>query len=311
MDRGIDASVELSLELDRLGEHDPIARRAPRDRSLYRFLSTGLGHYDPTTRASYTALTDALIERLGIWWSPDTYQRIPVLTPWCIRDRSSRYDQGPESWGAPRADGYLRDDNSIIKKLPLPVTVTAPDGHPYAGRRPWRGFTACHVWGLDIDGRPSGTDPWLYSFVPNLVWLPTAIAPLTDRQGSRVQGMLMRTALHLYAKPPTSTLIEAYTRYAWSRLPAPSPEGGALRGADLAKFTPDSAFLRRRIAYLDRIISGADSVLATGRLNRKVICTRYTTGFPLLDHMDIEAFRQALSEYRGALVMAPSDTNIT
>lgn len=305
MDRGIDASVELSVELDRLGESHPLALQAPRDRSLYKFLAMGMDHPQTETRASYTALTETLIERLGIWWSPSTYQRMPVLTPWCIRDRSARYDQGPESWGAPRADGYLRDDNSIIKKLPLSVTVEAPEGHPYAGRRPWRGFTACHVWGTDVDGHPSGADPWLYSFVPNLVWLPTAIAPLSDRQGSRVQMMLMQTALYLYAAAPMRPLIEEYSKYAWSRLPAPLPEFGALRADHLAQFTPDAAFYRRRIAYLDQFISGASSVLTTGQLTRKVICTRYTTGFPALDREHIAAFRSALSDYRDALVGEP------
>lgn len=304
-DRGIDANVELAAELDRLGEQHPLARVAPRDRSLYGFLSAGLRDSEPTTRAAAGALTDRLIERLGIWWSPETYQRMPILTPWCIRDRSVRYDQGPESWGAPRADGYLRDDNSIIKKLPLPVTVEAPEGHPYAGRRPWRGFTSCHVWGLDVDGRPSGADPWLYSFVPNLVWLPTAIAPLTDRQGSRVQMMLMQTALYLYAAAPMRPLIEEYSKYAWSRLPAPLPEFGALRADHLAQFTPDAAFYRRRIAYLDQFISGAGSVLATGSLTRKVVCTRYTTGLPLLDREHIAAFGTALGDYRDALVGDP------
>lgn len=79
----------------------------------------------------FAALTEHLLARLGIWWSPAAYRRLPVMTPWCVRDRSCRYDQGPEAWGAPREDGYLRDDNSIIKKLPLPVIVAAPIVHPY------------------------------------------------------------------------------------------------------------------------------------------------------------------------------------
>lgn len=139
-------------------------------------------------------LAERLLTRLGIWWSADAYGVMPVMTPWCVRDRSCRYDQGPEAWGAPRADGFLRDDNSIIKKLPLPVRVSAPNGHPYDGRRPWRGFTACHIWRELPGGRIAGENPWLYSFMPNLVWLPSWIAPLTDRQNSHIQQLLQQAS---------------------------------------------------------------------------------------------------------------------
>ena len=106
------------------------------------------------------------------------------------RDRSARHDNGPEMWRAPRSDGYLRDDNSIIKKLPRPLAVDSPVGHPYSKRRAWRGFMACHLWSDLPDGALAGADPWLYSFPPNLVWLHMPIARLSDIRGGAIQMLL-------------------------------------------------------------------------------------------------------------------------
>ncbi|WP_428342371.1 hypothetical protein [Mycobacterium sp.] len=189
--KGVDATVEIIAELNRLSVTSTVASEAPRSTALYRYLADGM---KAETNDEFLAVTYDLILRLGVWWSAEAYARLPLLTPWCVRDRSCRYDHGPESWGAPRIDGYLRDDNSIIKKLPLSSAISAPQGHPYDGQRPWRGFTACHIW-RDLPGaQVAGEDPWLYSFVPNLVWLPSWLAPLTDRQGSVIQQILQRTS---------------------------------------------------------------------------------------------------------------------
>src|SRR4051812_43918446 len=118
MSKGIDGAVELIAELDRLSATSSVAASAPRGPALYRYLADGLSAQAglrPAGRDEFKDLTGQLLARLGIWWSPEAYRLLPVMTPWCVRDRSCRYDQGPESWGAPREDGYLRDDNSIIK----------------------------------------------------------------------------------------------------------------------------------------------------------------------------------------------------
>lgn len=212
---GIDGAVELAAELNRLSAGSPVAARAPRSKALYRYLAEGLenplGAFGGSA-AEFQALTQHLLTRLGIWWSAESYGLMPVMIPWCVRDRSCRWDQGPESWGAPRDDGFLRDDNSIIKKLPLPVTVAGPEEHPYTGRKPWRGFTACHIWRDLGSGMVAGEDPWLYSFMPNLVWLPSWLAPLTDRQGSQAQALLQRLSYDRYRTAPVAATVAAYAR---------------------------------------------------------------------------------------------------
>lgn len=296
MTQGVDGAVELAAELDRLSVSRGVAANAPRSSGLYRYLSDGMqgSHAD-----EFSQLTIDLIERLGIWWSPEVYVRLPVIVPWCIRDRTCRYDQGPESWGAPRSDGYLRDDNSIIKKLPLSLRISGPGTSPYTGHKPWRGFTACHIWRDLPDGTFAGADPWLYSFVPNLIWLPSWLAPLTDRQGGDVQALLQRTSIALFGDVEVPDPISAYIAEAWEKLPAPSP-GVLLDRAQLQKFEPVPTFFSRRLAYVDNFVRGCDEVLEGRPLSRKLICTRYTEGLPSLKREDTLRFRNEMDRYRRA-----------
>ena len=297
---GVDAQVELVRELDRLSETDTIARDAPRNKAIYNYLNLGIKSPEGE---QYLAVTTELLVRLGVWWSTAAYSRMPVMTPWCVRDRTCRYDQGPEAWGSPRSDGYMRDDNSIIKKLPLSVQIVAPTGHPLNNRRPWRGFTACHIWRELPGGTVAGIDPWLYSFMPNLVWLPTWLAPLSDRHGSPVQEILQRTSIQIFRDRVVSPSLEKITRRAWEILPSP-PEGPALQTDRLAFFEPDEKFFNRRIAYLDRVVAGCTSVMTAGTLKSKLICSRYTAGLPLLEAAALSGFRDAMSSYRTALTEA-------
>lgn len=297
---GVDAAVELATELDRLSEVNAIARGAPRSKAIYLYLAQGM---KGPAEEQFVDLTSELFVNLGVWWSPAAYRRLPVMTPWCVRDRTCRYDQGPESWGAPRIDGYMRDDNSIIKKLPLSARIAAPVGHPYGGRKPWRGFTACHIWRELPDGTLAGADPWLYSFMPNLVWLPSWLAPLSDRHESHAQELLQRTSMEVFRNVAVPSPLDVYTESAWEKLPPP-PAGPALPRSQLAFFEPDDSFFARRIAYLTKVMAGCASVLDTGALRSKVICSRYTAGLPLLEPAAVKEFHEAITTYRTAVTAA-------
>jgi hypothetical protein len=297
MTKGVDGAVKLVAELDRRSNSSFVASNAPRSPALYRYLSDGMSSGPDSEE--FTHLTLDLIQDLGIWWSPEVYSVLPVIVPWCIRDRTCRYDQGPESWGSPRSDGYLRDDNSIIKKLPLSLTISGPEGSPYRGRKPWRGFTACHIWRDLPSGDNAGADPWLYSFVPNLIWLPSWLAPLTDRQGSDVQAVLQRTSTAFYRDVEVPDLVSSYVDTAWRKLPAPTP-GFSLMTQRLQTFEPVSPFFRRRLTYLQNFVDGCDEVLGGRSVSRKLICARYTEGLPTLDHDAVRQFRNSMDDYRRA-----------
>lgn len=300
--KGIDGDVALTDELDRLSEISMVAKFAPRGPGLSRYLSQGFRSEEQSGQhdGPYWRLTRHLLQRLSIWWSIEGYVALPTMTPWCIRDRSARYDQGPESWGAPRADGYFRDDNSIIKKLPLGLRVESPDNTDYNGRKPWRGFTACHIWRELEGGTIGGVDPWIYSFMPNLVWLPRPLAGLTDYH-TRVQDLLKRTSFEIYADVTVKGPL-AHAEYAWGLLtPTALATGETLDTSSLASFSVDPAFVRRRVAYLDKIIAGLDRLLAREPLQTKIICSRYTDGLPTLNHQALREFRSAMSEYRDSV----------
>lgn len=294
---GVDAAVELRNELERLSEMSVVARNAPRSKAIYTYLAQGLK--GPQTQ-EFADLTSELFVRLGVWWSPKAYSRLPVITPWCVRDRTCRYDHGPESWGAPRADGYMRDDNSIIKKLPLSTLIVAPQGHPYADRKPWRGFTACHIWHELPTNTLAGADPWLYSFMPNLVWLPSWLAPLSDRHESHAQALLQRTSIEVFRNVAVPASLQELVESAWGKLPPP-PAEPALPQNRLAFFEPDEGFFARRLAYLDKVMAGCESILNLGTIPSKLICSRYTVGLPLIETDALREFHDVIADYRRAV----------
>lgn len=299
--KGVDGAVELEAELERLSSSSDVAANAPRDAALYGFLNAGITRGGQWGDASeYLALARRLIQRLSIWWPPQTYAEMPILVPWAIRDRSARYDMGPEMWSDPREDGFLRDDNSIIKKLPLPLPIRAAPGHPYANRRPWRGFMACHLWRGLPDGSLTGTSPWLYSFIPNLVWLPMPFARLSDVESGPIQALLQSTSVALYRGRAPVSSVHAYLRSAWKALPEPTT-GLKLDLPSLNFFRVDQAFIKRRLAYIDRFVDGAELVLAGDVLTRKLISSRYTLGFQQLEHKSISRFAEELRAYRKAV----------
>lgn len=300
MTTGVDGAIELVAELDRRSASSSVAANAPRSTGIYRYLSEGMRG---PAGEEFSQLAIDLIQDLGIWWSPEFYKSLPVMVPWCIRDRTCRYDQGPESWGAPRYDGYLRDDNSIIKKLPLSLLISGEEEGRYRGRKPWRGFTACHIWRDLPNGTYAGADAWLYSFVPNLVWVPSWLAPLTDRQGSDIQGILQRTSIALFLDIEVPRPLSEYASTSWAKLPKPGP-GPTLETGRVQMFEPVPAFFKRRLAYLDNFVSGCDQVLGGRPLAKKLVCTRYTEGLPGLDRDNVLQFRNAIDEYKRAVLVA-------
>jgi hypothetical protein len=156
------------------------------------------------------------------------------------------------------------------------------------------------------DGHIAGEDPWLYSFIPNVVWLPSWLAPLTDRQGSSVQALLERTSMAKFRGQAVHPSVRSYAERAWRRLPLPPP-GAVLPLDRLANFQPDKFFFARRIRYLDRFIEGCDSLLDGGTLRKKLICSRYTAGLPELAPDAIERFRAEMRDYRAACSAAQAD----
>jgi hypothetical protein len=137
--------------------------------------------------------------------------------------------------------------------------------------------------------------------MPNLVWVPSPLSALSDMHESQVQKLLQATSVRLFRDATTATSLRPYADYAWSRLPAPATTARALDPDRLALFEVGIEFVNRRIGYLDSFVSGADEILNTGGLTRKLISSRYTAGLPQLGKGDIKKFRESMASYRDAL----------
>lgn len=242
---------------------------------LYHFLQRELWEEDVWL---FQSLASRLILRLGIWISPEVYSRIPWLVPYARRDPLSRGSKKlgvEDQWGSPDADGYFRDDNSLLKGVPRSMPVQSSLA-AYSGRQLDRGFVAAHVWRTIEHDLLAARHPVTYSFIPNVVWLPSDVAKLTDREGSFAQQFVQALAIKIYRDVPVSDDLGGLVREAWELLPAPAsvPAHALPEPASLNFFVPKPAFFdRRRRTFED--VAGA---LRSPDVQAKAVSERYAPG---------------------------------
>lgn len=242
------------------------------------------------------AVIRTAILRLGIWIDPKIYVARPHLVPFAIRDAQSRSKAnrlGTEAWGAPDDRGYFRDDNTLIKNWVKSFVVTSPEP-AYDGRRIGNGFVACHVWRGTIDGRPLHADPLLNSFVPNLVWLPSDLARLSDRVGSYTQRLLQVLARRIYGGCEFSGRLAEYVEESWRRLPAPSqpPE---VTTDGLSYFSHDETALERQHGSLREVVAGI--LMVRDGQTERVYSKRYGVGLGGLPRETLDQLLEFLRPY--------------
>jgi hypothetical protein len=243
---------------------------------------------------------------LGVWFRPDDYARFPFLARYAVRDVSYRGGPGREErWGTATSDGLFADDNSLIKGLPRRLSIAAPPARPYRNRSLGAGFVAAHVW-----GKPD--DPLSYSFIPNLVWLPSEVAKLTDRQDSFVQRYVQAISRRLYRDHPLPRGLRGLTNQAWRRLPAPEgiPEQGLPSREQLLVqlnfFTTDERFYRARLESLRAVVQALSALNGRTRTYPdRVISSRYG---PSLRSVAAEP-RRRLSDVLGRYLDAAERVN--
>jgi hypothetical protein len=158
--------------------------------------------------------------RFAIWPSVVTYKRAPWLAPFAIRRVRNRVEinaSGPKRdlWGLPTESGYFTDDNSLIKSFALKRPLT-PVLSPYGTAKVKSGLVCCHIW-------PRTThSPLLFSFVPNLVWLPKSLARYSDvhslQEPHAVHFALQQVSKERYSTEHSNRRVER----AWSLLESPA-----------------------------------------------------------------------------------------
>lgn len=219
----------------------------------------------------------ALGLKFAIWLPISTFTESPWLAPHAIRKIRIRTDPNApgdarDLWGFPDEHGRFTDDNSLIKAVVRGRQV-AGGWSPYGDRRLTTGLVCCHVW-------PGTTsDPRLFSFVPNLVWLPRSLAGLSDahykHQGVHALHFALRAASVKRFCGIAPSVGKEQVDDAWSQLPAaapfdiPLPEPAEVRGGDAISVAANRR-TRRVIDFL--------SELCDDRLPSRRVSKRYHAG---------------------------------
>src|SRR5215210_6938472 len=115
----------------------------------------------------FRLLAARLVSGLGVWLSPNVYQRYPLLVPYAVRDPKCRGDRRrkiADEWGSPDAKGQFRDDNSLVKGIPRSLEVENPGNRLLHRKRLGTSFVASHVWRKLADGSDAPRDRRTYSF---------------------------------------------------------------------------------------------------------------------------------------------------
>lgn len=275
---------------------------------LYPFLQHDLQERDIWL---FQMLVSRLVVSLGIWLHPSVYRVLPIAVPFALRHPQSRGDKKlgvPDQWGTPTTFGHFMDDNTLVKNLVKSVPIESPFPH-LDGHRVGTGFVASHVWQLDLDGNRTARSAETYSFLPNVLWLPTEVSRLSDRAGF-TPAFLQALSHKIYRSEPVHPTMRATVDDTWALLPNPEtvPPQGLPPTKDLNFFTPSAAWLTRRIDTIELI---ADALLMTAKgspPSHKVFSTRYTEGLPTLGRsaarklgkrlkLQVEAARLAMTTY--------------
>jgi hypothetical protein len=265
----------------------------------------------------FQMLVARLVTSLGIWLSPEVYKVLPIAIPFAARHPHSRGDKAngiSDQWGAPTPEGYFMDDNSLVKNLVKSLNISSPSSL-LNGKRIEKGFVAAHVWQSKSDGLRSARDPLTYSFIPNVLWLPSDVAKLSDRAGF-TQSFLQALSLSIYRDLEIHPEATRITSEAWDLLPDSEriPQEALPSLAQLNFFHPKSGWLFQRIAAIESIANGLNRVAQGKPLEGKVYSTRYTEGIVQLDPAAAGALAKRLGEYvegaRSAIQDYPAEFNV-
>jgi hypothetical protein len=284
-------------------------RRVDGNHLLYHFLQKTLLESDAE---QFRSLSAHLVNALGVWLSPRVYQQFPFLVPFAVRDPLSRGSKArgiPDQWGSPDERCLFRDDNSLIKNLPQSLAIENPSNRLLHNRYIGTSFVASHVWRELAPSGAAPREPETYSFVPNVVWLPSQVSKLSDREGSFVQTYLQAVAVSIYGSLPLTPALSAIVEPIWERLPI-RPAG--VQGTSLPDphqlnyFRFDEDWLARRLRAVDTVTRALSEVREGRPLTGKVISTRYTEGLAGLPNEAAEKLHTELARYSHAVREAAS-----
>jgi len=222
-----------------------------------------------------------LLRNLAIWLPINLYQKLPVLLPFVVRDSRCRkaVNKVAEEWSTCNANGYFRDDNTLIKSLPRSFKITGSN-RTYAGCKLGKSFVTSHIWRIVPDSsKLASEDPQLNSFIPNLVWLPRQISKFTDRKGSFAQKYLQSLSYSIYHNVNMDTEKKNFVDGIWSRISVDSDI--IIDGTDVEKlnfFHMTNDDIEKKV----RRTLGDINLIKHPQRQKKLYCSRY---LPSLEKM--------------------------
>lgn len=273
---------------------------------LYHYLQKDLFESDIWL---FQMLCARLVACLGIWLHPELYQRMPTLLPFVLRDPScrKRKDGDIEAWGAPSENGYLRDDNTLVKAIPKSMKVSSTRQPLYHGRRIGNGFVAAHVWrqikGSTVGATLASRDPWTNTFVPNLVWLPVDVAKLSDREGTFTQMYLQALSAKIYRHVDVDPKLRPVVDKIWNMLDVPTgiPEQGLPQVEELSFFKPSERYIQTRRQSIADVVAALQTILSGNPLTEKIVTRRYGDGLPSVSREELSKRAEELTKYLKAI----------
>jgi len=279
------------------------------DDLLYRFFNEVL----PSEPELFDKIPRLLVLSMAVWFPKSVYQRMPVLLPWVLRDPTCRGKKSrgkriiPDQWGAPSGDGYLRDDNSLVKGIPKSLGIRSEAYSFVNGRHLGTEFVAAHIWRENKTGTLASRIPELNTFVPNLVWLPSQVAKLSDREGSHVQTALKEVSWSIYHDLLLTGSAKTVADRSWSLLPKPAATNDVLE-KELNWFVVTNRFMKTRRSKLSAVIDALEKLKAGEKVSQKLQPSRFRDG---LSSVPPKAREKLLSDLRLHIPQGESSIEIS
>lgn len=273
------------------------------DTALYSYLKSDLQDRHPD---KFKFLLADMLNRLTIWLSPSIYERLPIMLPFAARDPYSRGNKKmgiPDQWGSPNSNGIFRDDNSLLKGIPKSLVINSPKGHIYDNQLIGKGFVAAHVWPKDmIEGKFTTRNPLTYSYVPNVTWMPSHLAKLTDLQGAFAQRYIQALSTKIYGNTILTRTLLNFTADSSALCGADSTEYREFDSLlpdykDFNTFESNNSFITRRINKIQQVQSAISARINDQPIVGKIISSRYTSGLQIADPNAIKQLNFWLKKY--------------
>ena len=235
-----------------------------------------------------------LVIQFAIWPATESYVSSPWVARYAVRRQRYRTDdrapgEKRDLWGMPDDMGYFADDNSLLKSTYKNLQIAGPS-NPYTTLKLSTGLVCCHIWSATT------SDPLLFSFLPNLVWLPKSLARFTDvykeRDIHRVHYVMQELSYRRYSELKVKVANEDCQR-AWAKLARPSIDlSGIIHYTQMASEPALSKRVRTRHHRLTSFLEAATSETSIGQ---KRFSRRYHLGYGSLIDTTIPSVRELVS----------------